>query len=140
MKRFNLRVYGLLINNQQQILISDELIKGKWYTKFPGGGVEFGEGLRDALAREFMEETNLAIEVGSHFYTTDFCQPSYFDTQSQIIAVYYFVTVKGDMPTIKNQSEQELFRWIDIKNLTAETMSLPIDKIVAIALANNGNH
>ena len=58
MKQFNLRVYGILINDQKQVLVSDEYIRGKHYTKFPGGGLEFGEGTRDCLAREFMEEMN----------------------------------------------------------------------------------
>ena len=54
MNRFNIRVYGLLINEQKQVLVSDELIRGSYITKFPGGGLEFGEGTRNCLQREFM--------------------------------------------------------------------------------------
>ena len=37
--RFNVRVYGLLINEHQQILVPDEVFKnGGRATKFPGGG------------------------------------------------------------------------------------------------------
>ena len=43
-KRFNIRVYGILINDQDQLLVSDEVIKGIKFTKFPGGGLEWGEG------------------------------------------------------------------------------------------------
>ena len=50
---FNLRVYGILINEQNQLLVSDEYIRGMKITKFPGGGLEFGEGTRDCLKREF---------------------------------------------------------------------------------------
>jgi 8-oxo-dGTP diphosphatase len=49
LRRFNVRVYGILMNENDQILLSDELIKERYVTKFPGGGVELGEGLRDAL-------------------------------------------------------------------------------------------
>ena len=52
MNRFNIRVYGLLINEQKQVLVSDELIRGSYITKFPGGGLEFGEGTRNCLQRE----------------------------------------------------------------------------------------
>lgn len=69
---FNLRVYGILINENKQVLVSDEYIRGNYITKFPGGGLEFGEGTRDCLCREFMEEMNLTVEVGEHIYTTDF--------------------------------------------------------------------
>ena len=53
---FNIRVYGILVNDQDQVLVADEYIRGGYYTKFPGGGLEFGEGTRDWLKREFKEE------------------------------------------------------------------------------------
>ena len=73
---FNIRVYGLLINDHRQVLVADELIRGMRITKFCGGGLEPGEGTRDCLVREFMEEMNLRIEVTGHIYTTDFYQQS----------------------------------------------------------------
>lgn len=72
MYQFNVRVYGLLINDDQEILISDEQEYGMQFTKFPGGGLEYGEGLTDGLKREFIEECNAEVDVLSHFYTTDF--------------------------------------------------------------------
>jgi hypothetical protein len=39
MKQFNIRVYGLLINDEQQNLLSDEYRSGFAFTKFPGGGL-----------------------------------------------------------------------------------------------------
>jgi len=58
-----LRVYGILINENKQVLVSDEFIRGHYYTKFPGGGLEFGEGTRDCLKREFKEEMDLSVAV-----------------------------------------------------------------------------
>ncbi len=75
---FNVRVYGILVNDKNQILLSDEIIRGNFYTKFPGGGLEIGEGTRECLKREFKEEMNLEVEVEKHFYTTDFYQQSAF--------------------------------------------------------------
>ena len=42
---FNVRVYGILINEKKQVLVSDEYIRGQYYTKFCGGGLEFGPQL-----------------------------------------------------------------------------------------------
>src|SRR5882672_7968288 len=84
MNKFSLRVYGILINDKKQVLVSDEYIRGGLYTKFPGGGLEVGEGTRDCLKREFMEE------MGYHIYTTDFYQASAFSTAHQILSIYYF--------------------------------------------------
>jgi 8-oxo-dGTP pyrophosphatase MutT (NUDIX family) len=86
MSLFNLRVYGILINDQRQVLVSDEFIRGNYYTKFPGGGLEFGEGTRECLQREFMEEMGLQVRVGDHLYTTDFFQMSAFNPEHQIIS------------------------------------------------------
>ena len=53
MKSFNIRVYGILLNDRNEVLVSDECRNGYSFTKFPGGGLEFGEGLVDGLKREF---------------------------------------------------------------------------------------
>src|ERR1700712_2769712 len=90
MSKFNVRVYGLLINDNDEVLISDEQEYGMCFTKFPGGGLEYGEGLIDGLKREFIEECDTEIEVISHFYTTDFFIKSAFN-DTQVISVYYLV-------------------------------------------------
>jgi 8-oxo-dGTP diphosphatase len=145
-RRFNVRVYGLLINEHDQILLADEVFKsGYKATKFPGGGLELGEGLRDGLIREFKEETGIDVKVKEHFYTTDFFQPSFFDTDSQIISVYYICrSEQWQMVKISDRKfdfevipgvEAESFRWVAIPDLLKETdLTLPIDKIVVTQL------
>lgn len=132
---FNVRVYGLLINEKSQILLSDEIIRGNFYTKFPGGGLEFGEGTIECLQREFREEMNIKIKVGDHFYTTDFYQQSAFNPNDQIISIYYYVSCEEyfDLDIINNSEEgkSECFRFINLSELSMERVSLPIDKIVA---------
>jgi len=146
MFRFNIRVYGVLINDQKQVLVADELIRGKYYTKFPGGGLEFGEGTRDCLKREFIEEMNLKVEVGEHLYTTDYFQVSAFNPDHQILSIYYLVTPleaitvrlsdkvfdfdETQMDFYKQRNEIESFRYIDWKDLSEDSVALPIDKIV----------
>src|SRR3954464_7687123 len=93
--RFTIRVYGILKDENNRILLSDEFIRGDYFTKFPGGGMEFGEGTRDCLKREFKEETGLDVEVGEHIYTTDYFQISAFNPRDQIISIYYYVQAEG---------------------------------------------
>ena len=143
---FNLRVYGILINEKNQLLVSDEYIRGAYYTKFPGGGLEFGEGTRDCLKREFKEEMDLEVEIGDHIYTTDFFQLSAFNPQHQIISIYYFAKAiepiryairtslfdfDSDQLDIYNRTgEIETFRFIDWHKVDTDAVTLPIDKIV----------
>lgn len=147
MDRFNIRVYGILINEEGNILVSDEYIRGHHYTKFPGGGLEFGEGTRDCLKREFMEEMGLQVEVGEHLYTTDYFQASAFHPDHQIISIYYYVkalepiTVRlsttafefdeQQMENYRQNNETESFRFISPNEFTEDSLTLPIDKIVA---------
>lgn len=141
--KINIRIYGILLH-QNQILVSDELIRGNYFTKFPGGGLEIGEGTRDCLKREFKEETNLDVTIGDHIYTTDFFQQSAFKENHQIISIYYFVhtdqiaslkTSTIPFNFTENQKadktlQAESFRFIEWHDLHEDIVSLPIDKIV----------
>jgi 8-oxo-dGTP diphosphatase len=136
MSYFNVRVYGLLINENQEILISDERVEGRTFTKFPGGGLELGEGLKDALKREFIEECDLEIEVTAHFYTTDFYEQSSFN-DSQILSVYYFVKPISavNMPFKTHQYDftegtDQSFRWIKLWELKEADVTFRTDKVV----------
>jgi ADP-ribose pyrophosphatase YjhB (NUDIX family) len=146
MSSFNIRVYGILLNNNK-VLVSDEIIKGKFFTKFPGGGLEFGEGTRDCLKREFKEETGLDVTVGNHLYTTDYFQPSAFHSAQQIISIYYYVKcddlsrLSATESPYQFSDEQlsagkdcEVFRWIDLNEVKEADITLPIDRKVVSLL------
>ena len=144
MPLFNVRVYGVLLDEKKRLLVSDEFIRGNYFTKLPGGGLEFGEGTRDCLKREFMEETGLDVEIGEHIYTTDFFQISAFNNKDQIISIYYTVKATAQIilesntklfdfaphQTADPNGEAEVFRWIEWNELSENDMSLPIDKVV----------
>ena len=143
MALFNVRVYGILLDEQNRLLVSDEFVRGEYFTKLPGGGLEFGEGTREGLEREFVEETGLKVTIGAHLYTTDFFQISAFNKKDQIISIYYMAhstdcaKIKTTEKNFDFSTEQiadkkgtfESFRWVDFENLNEECMSLPIDKV-----------
>lgn len=144
---FSIRVYGILINQARQVLVSDEYIRGDYFTKFPGGGLELGEGTRDCLKREFMEEMNLKVEVGEHIYTTDIYQRSAFNQAHQIISIYYFAEAlepiivplrskpfdfdEAQLKIYDDKKQIETFRFVDWNDFSAEAVTLPLDKIAA---------
>ena len=150
---FNIRVYGILLGDQKQVLVSDEFIRGHYYTKFPGGGLEFGEGTRECLRREFKEEMNLEVKVTGHIYTTDFFQMSAFNPDHQIISIYYFAEAlepiraplrnkpfdfdEREMAMYQKTGETETFRFIDWDIFSEEMITLPIDKVVASIVKQN---
>ena len=136
MKSFNVRVYGLLINPKNELLLSDERRGGFSFTKFPGGGLEFGEGLVDALIREFSEELAIDVSIGDLFYVNDFFQASAFNENHQLLSFYYFVNYNKceaigqeayQFPLIEDGEKQ---RWVAISDLTESNFNFPIDKVV----------
>ena len=135
--KFTVRVYGLLLNDQREILISDEFRFGRFFTKFPGGGVEHGEGLIEALKREFMEEMGIQIEVNALFYVNDFVQFSAFKSDEQLLSFYFWVTTSEveKIPlstyTIPFTEETEKQRWIPLQGISPDLFTFPIDKLVA---------
>jgi 8-oxo-dGTP diphosphatase len=141
-KYFNVRVYGIYIHNDN-LLISDEFIKGKEITKFPGGGLEFGEGPAECIVREFREELQIDVVARDHFYTTDFFVPSAFNPNAQVISLYYNVAslTEVNIPTshrkfdFRDKKEgAQSFRWLPLSKISENDFTFVIDKKVATLL------
>lgn len=138
---FVIRVYGIIINENNEILLSDEYHSGVKMTKFPGGGLEFGEGTIEALEREIREECNgQELKNIKHFYTTDFFQKALFFDNKQLLSIYYIAELDDNIRfSISNvpfdfqedTNHNQSFRWIKIKNLNEDEITFPIDKFVA---------
>ena len=135
--RFNVRVYFLLEDSEKGILVSDEIIKGNEYTKFPGGGLEFGEGTIECCEREAMEELGQEIRVLAHHHTTDFFVQSRFYASDQVLAIYYRAELK-EAPSFRQATEafafesriegEESFRWVRWEELSESIFSFPTDR------------
>ena len=144
----NIRVYGLIINEKNEILLSDEYMLDRYMIKFPGGGLIPGEGTEDCLKREALEEFGEEIEILSHFYTTGFFQKALFYEDHQLISIYYRARLKNE-PSFKISAQKfdfigetngnQSFRWAKIKNLNEEELTFPIDRYV-IKLLKSENH
>ena len=138
LKRFNIRVYGLLIHNARVLLI-DEEVRGRHITKFPGGGLELGEGPAECIVREFREETGINVRAAGHVYTTDFFQASAFRPDEQIISIYFRVEAIGEIPDSdlsipydQHQPHENILglRWLALSKIRPEDVTLPIDRHV----------
>jgi len=138
-KHFNIRVYALIFNDPQSVLVSDEFMLDRKMTKFPGGGLKFGEGPVDCIKREALEEFKQEIEIIDHYYTTDYFQQALFYKDHQLISIYYRARFKDkirfkisekpfDFKEMKNGKQS--FRWVDLRTFTPEELSFPVDKKV----------
>lgn len=134
MERFNIRVYGIIVNHQQEILLSKESRFGREFTKFPGGGLEWGEGTKDTLQRELFEETGLKFEIEELIYVNDFFQQSAFRKTDQLFSFYFRATRKEypvDVASTNGaQSDGEVFQWKSLLEVKECDLTFPIDKLV----------
>ena len=134
---FNIRVYGLILESGL-ILLSKELIMGEEVFKFPGGGLEYGEGLIDGLKREFEEEMGQKIYNVKHFYTTDFFQRSSFKLTDQLLSIYYTGKLKQRVVNKINKpkKDQPVFIWEKLETLNEVKFKFPIDQLIVKKLKN----
>lgn len=105
--------------------------------KFPGGGLEDGEGTIDALKREFMEELQLEIEVLEHHYTTDFHTRSTFDPDLQVVSIYYKVRplrdsdleqIEIDKLGTEPAQKKESFQWHPTEGLFVDHFTFATER------------
>ena len=100
--KVRVRVCGILTENDKILLLKHDSIgqEGHLWAP-PGGGVAFGESLDECLKKEFLEETNLVIEVGSYLFTNEYIGPKY-----HAIEVFFEVFLKSG--ALKLGSDPEL--------------------------------
>ena len=137
-KIFNVRIYGLLLTIQKEVLVAEEKHYNTFIRKFAGGGLQFGEGTIDAVKREFREELNIEIEVIKHFYTTDFFVPSAFNNEQQVISIFYLVKSSDTIgenyfkrkPITELKEGDEQFYWMHPSKMNEDDFTFPIEKKV----------
>jgi len=123
---FNIRVYALIINDKQEVLVSDEIFMKERLTKFPGGGLHFGEGAIDCVKREAIEELGQEIEVIGHFYTLDKFIPTRFYKDKQLLAIYYLAKLKVEA---KFKISEKPFDFTGDKDGTLSIRRIPIRQL-----------
>ena len=74
-KSVRVRVSGILLDQDKILLIAHKK-NNDVYWLLPGGGVDYGESLLEALEREFIEELNILINVGELVLVSDSIDPS----------------------------------------------------------------
>lgn len=138
--QFVLRVYGIIFNAWNEVLITDEYRMDMKMSKFPGGGLQYGEGTIDCLRREFREECNgQEIKDITHYYTTDFFQQALFYDNAQLISIYYKAVpeqplcfrISGKSFDFQNTEDgAQSFRWLNLDTASPDMLTFPVDRLV----------
>lgn len=126
--KINVRAYAAVLKKRCVLALQEEYA-GQQLLKFPGGGLEFGEGILDCLHREFEEELNLKIENLRHFHTQEEFLVSRFRPNEQLLTIYYIAEIVDVDDLIIRDACIEKIEWVSLDS-EENPFPLPVDMIV----------
>ena len=104
---------GVVADSQGRLLIGErpqgKAYAGKW--EFPGGKVELGETLFEALVREFREELNLQVEAAHALFS---CVHAYPDREVEL-HFWQVTDYRGEPRGVEGQN----LRWVHSDDLAS---------------------
>ena len=101
--------------------------KGKW--EVPGGGIEFGENMHDAIKREVMEELGIEIEIFDHLPPVDHIIP---DEGQHWITSGVISRITAGEPTIMEPEKCDEIGWFSIDEMQDMQLAIPSRKYFKI--------
>ena len=121
--RTRVRVCGLCYLDNKLLMVNHSAMANRDFWAPPGGGVEFGQSLSEALIREFREETGLIVEVGKFRFGCEFIQ-------APLHAVELFFEVTRLSGDLKTGSDPELQIISEVRLMSNEEInSLSYDNL-----------
>ncbi len=110
-------VGAVIVNDRGQLFLSrrgplSRNERGLW--EFPGGSVEFGEKIADALKREIFEEFGVLVEVGTLLDVSDHILP---DEGQHWVSPTFICRIISGTPVIKETGKCSEIGWFDLKRI-----------------------
>lgn len=134
-ERLRVRVAACIIKGGKVLLV-EHVKNGRSYWLFPGGGVEDGEPLADALIREVAEEVGLRADVGPLLFASESVAP---DRTRHVIHLTFLSTlVGGSTPTCGGDPRVVGARWAPPHELRGLTFFPNVGKALADAWDGTG--
>ncbi|NBA84465.1 NUDIX domain-containing protein [Emticicia sp. CRIBPO] len=128
--KIRIRCCGLLLKGENILMVRHEGLGGAgFFWGFPGGGVEPGETLEQALTREFLEETHLNVVIEKPLLLTEFIRPPLHGVE-----LYFLVSGDGQAAQLGSDPELNILtglEWMSfekIRGLQPGTRPAFIDK------------
>jgi nucleoside triphosphatase len=111
-------VIALIQNKDDEYLLCKKpkgrgMFPGQW--GIPGGGIDKGETMEEALRREVREEVGLEIEQIKPIYFADDIQPKYMDGKKidDVYMIYLLFRCRAKSNNVVLNHEHEKYEWAD---------------------------
>lgn len=126
--KINVRVYAAIIKDRKVLALHEEYV-GENLIKFPGGGLEYGEGVLECVQRELEEELNIKVKNIEHLYTQEDFLVSKFRSNEQLITIYYLAEMMDENELLIMDPCIEKTEWVSL-DIEENPFILPIDNVV----------
>lgn len=131
---FRLASYGVVYDESGRILLTkggpQAVYPGAWF--LPGGGVEHGEHPRDAVVREFAEETGLDVAVGELTDVVSIMLDGPHGVPVHTNAVLYGVRVVGGSLRPELDGSTEAPTWVRPEEIAGQPMTPVVSRILDV--------
>jgi ADP-ribose pyrophosphatase YjhB (NUDIX family) len=116
------RVGAVIVRNSAIVLVEYDDEKSGRHFNLPGGGVNEGESLHDALRREVLEETCMIVEVGRLLLVWEYvppCQAKKYGPRHEIAFVFHCKPHEGSEPRLPEVPDENQIatRWVPLEDL-----------------------
>lgn len=119
-----IRVSGIIIEDNSILLIAHKK-DGQVYWLLPGGGLEFGESLEEALKREFHEELNIQIKLNSLAMVCDSIDP---EGERHILNICFNCSYESGYYRLGSDKRLHNYSFFTIDELEEISMYPPINE------------
>ncbi len=127
-KRPRIRVAVAVVHDDKLLLVQHTKARQSYWL-LPGGGLEWGEGLKDCVTRELLEETGLVIESGELLFLSETLSPD--GTRHVIHLVFGGSWVGGELRVPDDEERITDVRWVGLDEVSQLTLHPPMQSALA---------
>jgi 8-oxo-dGTP pyrophosphatase MutT (NUDIX family) len=129
-KNYKPTVSALILNKDNEVLLTHNKSHGSDFWKFPQGGVESSESLEEAIKREVKEELNSTsfsvLKQSEIEYKYDWSKEVQEEKGFIGPKLTFFILRCEDQSTLKpNEEELDGLKWVDLGTLPSRFSTLP---------------
>jgi 8-oxo-dGTP diphosphatase len=128
-----IRVAALCTDDAGKLLLISHKKGEEIYWLLPGGGVNYGETLTDALKREMLEELNISVRVGDIAFVLDSIDPQ---GSRHVVNINFYCTIEEGEPSVAIHPRLHSCGYFSPEDMSHLTFSPPVGDLLVETLKN----